>query len=77
MVGDFPVGYRFLADEWLPDGLHIEESGVLARALEEAGVAYLSVMGGTHESFFLPEIIRRVRMSLIVHMARTGAEWSG
>jgi len=20
-VGDFPVGYRFLADEWLPDGL--------------------------------------------------------
>jgi NADPH2 dehydrogenase len=61
VVGDFPVGYRFLADEWLPDGLHIEESTVLARALEEVGVAYLSVMGGTYESFFLPEIIKKSR----------------
>ncbi len=61
VVGDFPVGYRFLADEWLPDGLHVEESSVLARALEEAGVTYLSVMGGTYESFFLPEIIKKSR----------------
>jgi 2,4-dienoyl-CoA reductase (NADPH2) len=59
LVGDFPVGYRFLADEWLPDGLHVKESAVLAKALEEAGVAYLSVMGGTYESFFLPETIKR------------------
>jgi len=58
-VGDMPVGYRFLADEWLPDGLGLEESRVFARALEEAGVAYLSVMGGTYESFFLPEVVER------------------
>jgi 2,4-dienoyl-CoA reductase (NADPH2) len=61
LVGDFPVGYRFLAEEWLPDGLHVEESVILARALEEAGVAYISVMGGTYESFFLPEIINKSR----------------
>lgn len=61
LVGDFPVGYRFLAEEWLPDGLHVEEAVVLARALEEAGVAYISVMGGTYESFFLPEIIKKSR----------------
>jgi NADPH2 dehydrogenase len=61
MVGDFPVGYRFLADEWLPDGLHVHESAVLAKALEEAGVAYLSVMGGTYESLFLPETIKKSR----------------
>lgn len=61
LVGDFPVGYRFLADELLPDGLHVRESRVLARALEEGGVAYLSVMGGTYESFFLPEIIKKSR----------------
>jgi 2,4-dienoyl-CoA reductase (NADPH2) len=61
LVGDFPVGYRFLADEWLPDGLHVEESSVLARALDEAGMAYLSVMGGTYESFFLPEVIKKSR----------------
>jgi 2,4-dienoyl-CoA reductase (NADPH2) len=58
-VGDFPVGYRFLADEWLPDGLHLEESRRFAVSLADAGVAYLSVMGGTYESFFLPEIIEK------------------
>jgi 2,4-dienoyl-CoA reductase (NADPH2) len=57
--GDFPVGYRFLADEWLPDGLKLEESTLLARSLDEAGIAYLSVMGGTYESFFLPEIVEK------------------
>lgn len=61
MVGDYPVGYRFLADEWLPDGLRVEESRVLAKALEENGVAYISVMGGTYESFLLPEIIKKSR----------------
>jgi 2,4-dienoyl-CoA reductase (NADPH2) len=58
-VGDFPVGYRLLADEWLPDGFDLEEAAALARALEEDGVAYLSVMGGTYESFFLPEVVAR------------------
>jgi 2,4-dienoyl-CoA reductase (NADPH2) len=61
LVGDFPVGYRFLAEEYLPDGLHVEESKVLAKALEENGVAYISVMGGTYESFFAPEVIKNSR----------------
>ncbi len=58
-VGDFPVGYRFLADEWLPDGLQLNESVRFARSLESAGIAYLSVMGGTYESFFLPDIVKK------------------
>jgi NADPH2 dehydrogenase len=58
-VGDFPVGYRFLADEWLPDGLQLNESIRFARSLEAAGIAYLSVMGGTYESFFLPHIVKK------------------
>ena len=58
-VGDFPVGYRFMADEWLPHGLKPEESTEFAKSLASAGVAYISVMGGTYESFFLPEIIER------------------
>jgi 2,4-dienoyl-CoA reductase (NADPH2) len=57
-VGDFPVGYRFLAHEWLPDGLEPTESVAFARVLSENGIAYISVMGGTYESFFLPEIVR-------------------
>jgi len=59
IVGDFPVGYRFLADEWLPDGLHTKESAILAKGLEKEGIAYISTMGGTYESFFLPEIIKK------------------
>lgn len=54
---DFPVGYRFLAEEWLSDGLHPEETTVFAKKLEEHGIAYLSVTTGTYESFFLPEYI--------------------
>lgn len=57
--GNFPVGYRFLADEWLPDGLQLEESRVYAKRLDQLGVAYISVMGGTYESFFLREIIQK------------------
>lgn len=60
-VGEFPVGYRFLADEWLADGLKLEESTQFAQSLPSAGAAYISVMGGTYESFFLPEIIERCK----------------
>ena len=45
-VGDFPVGYRFLTDEWLPDGLHIRESIVLAKVLEDWLVCYGSIQNG-------------------------------
>ena len=58
-AGDLPVGYRFLADEWLPDGLQLEDSSQLAKALAGAGVAYISVMGGTYESFFMPDVVEK------------------
>ena len=60
-MGDFAIGYRFLADEWLPDGLKPAESVQYARALTVAGVAYISVMGGTYESFFLPDVLEASR----------------
>jgi 2,4-dienoyl-CoA reductase (NADPH2) len=60
-VGDLPVGYRFMADEWLPDGWQLEESRQFARRLDQAGIAYLSVMGGTYESFGLPEVVEKSR----------------
>jgi 2,4-dienoyl-CoA reductase-like NADH-dependent reductase (Old Yellow Enzyme family)/nucleotide-binding universal stress UspA family protein len=58
---DFPVGYRFLADECLAGGLDIEEAKIFAQNLERLGVAYVSVTAGTYESFFLPEIINQCR----------------
>ncbi len=60
-VGRFPVGYRFLVDEWMEDGLKPEESTLFARDLEAAGIAYISAMGGTYESFGLPEVKARSR----------------
>jgi len=58
---EYPVGYRFLADEWLPDGLHPEETIPLAGELEERDIAYLSVMAGTYDSFFLPAYLEKER----------------
>jgi NADPH2 dehydrogenase len=58
-VGAYPVGYRFLADEWLPDGLQLGESRHFAKNLAGAGVGYISVMGGTYESFTLPDVLER------------------
>jgi 2,4-dienoyl-CoA reductase (NADPH2) len=56
---DFPVGYRVLVNEWLPGGFEPPEDQPVAQALEKGGVAYLSIMGGTYESFFLPDVIER------------------
>ncbi|MGQ9497703.1 MAG: oxidoreductase [Desulfotomaculales bacterium] len=58
---DYPVGYRFLAEEWLPDGFGLDDARVFARELEKAGVAYLSVTGGTYDSMFLPEVAALAR----------------
>ncbi len=58
---DYPVGYRFLADEWLPQGLHTLETSYLAMELEKRVLAYLSVMAGTYDSFFLPDYLDQER----------------
>ncbi|MCX9083724.1 MAG: NADH:flavin oxidoreductase [Candidatus Methanoperedens sp.] len=56
---EFLLGYRFLSDEWLPDGFTLNEGKMLAARLEEAGVNYLSCNAGTYESRSIPEIIKR------------------
>ena len=59
-VGDgFPVGYRFMAEEEHPDGLHPQETTVYAKELERRGVAYLSVVAGTYDSYAIPEYADR------------------
>lgn len=58
---DYPVGYRFLADEWLPDGLHTMETSFFAMELEKRRPAYLSVMAGTYDSFFAPDYLEQER----------------
>ena len=67
----YPVGYRFVADEWLEDGLKLHEAALAAPHLAEAGLAYLSVVGGTYESFHLPE--RKEKDKLQGYMAGLAA----
>ncbi len=47
----FPVGYRFQADEWLQNGFALDEAKIFAERLSTLRIAYLSVTGGTYESF--------------------------
>jgi 2,4-dienoyl-CoA reductase (NADPH2) len=50
-VGDgFPVGYRFLADEYVPGGLTLDETRPFALKLASAGATYLSVTAGCYDS---------------------------
>jgi 2,4-dienoyl-CoA reductase (NADPH2) len=58
---DYTLGLRYMADEWLPAGLSLEMGQRAAPRLAAAGVDYLSVMGGTYESFFLPERLAQER----------------
>lgn len=72
---DYPVGYRFLADEWLPDGLHLEDTIPFARELEKRSPAYLSVMAGTYDSFFTPDYMAKEKEEgFMAHFAKSVKE---
>jgi 2,4-dienoyl-CoA reductase (NADPH2) len=49
---DFPVGYRLIIREWVPDGIDLDDALNLARKLETKDVAYLSASVGTYNSMF-------------------------
>jgi 2,4-dienoyl-CoA reductase-like NADH-dependent reductase (Old Yellow Enzyme family)/thioredoxin reductase len=49
---DFPIGIRISADEFVPGGITLKESILIAQTLEAAGVAYISVSGGLFETIY-------------------------
>jgi 2,4-dienoyl-CoA reductase (NADPH2) len=53
----FPVGYRFLADEYVDGGLTLAETVPFAAELARAGAAWLSVMTGCYDAFALPRYV--------------------
>jgi 2,4-dienoyl-CoA reductase (NADPH2) len=57
----FPVGYRFLADEFVPGGLTLEETVPFARMLARERVDWLSVMVGCYDSFNAPHFLAEDR----------------
>ncbi|MFC1990877.1 FAD-dependent oxidoreductase [Chloroflexota bacterium] len=48
---DYPVGFRISAHEFVPEGITLKESPLIAQILESTGVAYISVTAGTYDSF--------------------------
>lgn len=51
MVGDdFPIIFRFSADEFVEGGIDLRESTTIAQMVEAAGVAALSVSSGIYET---------------------------
>jgi len=57
---DFPIGFRLLVQEWVPDGIDLPEALAFARILEKEGIAYLSVSAGTYNSLFSPDVLKKM-----------------
>jgi 2,4-dienoyl-CoA reductase-like NADH-dependent reductase (Old Yellow Enzyme family) len=70
--GDFPVGYRFSADEEMPDGLHPKETVVLAQELQKREIAYLSVVAGSYDAYNRSEYREKEKKE--AHMVHYAAE---
>lgn len=47
---DYPVGYRMSGDEFIDGGLTLDETKVLAKKLEAAGIDFLDISAGVYES---------------------------
>jgi 2,4-dienoyl-CoA reductase-like NADH-dependent reductase (Old Yellow Enzyme family)/thioredoxin reductase len=47
---EFPVVYRLSADEHVPGGLKIEDTAIIVKMLEEAGIDAIHVSAGVYES---------------------------
>ncbi|MEA2060563.1 MAG: hypothetical protein U9P10_08695 [Thermodesulfobacteriota bacterium] len=56
----FPVGYRLMLREWVPDGIDLEQALAFVRHLEAEHISYLSVSAGTYKSIFSPDVYREM-----------------
>ncbi len=52
---DFPLGFRFSADEFVKEGIEVSEAQRIAKALEDAGIDVLHISAGIYES--LPKLL--------------------
>lgn len=66
---DFPIGVKLSTEDWEPDGIRIEETVEVAKALEREGVSHLNIMGGTHATaareFLLPNCFNAEHTKMI------------
>lgn len=65
---DFPVGVRLNVEEQMPGGHTIKESTGIARILEEAGISFINVYTGWHESP-IPTVASFLPKGAFAHLA--------
>lgn len=69
MWSGFPGGVKLSTEDWEPEGIRIEETIEVAKALEREGVSHLNMMGGTHATaareFLLPNAFNAVHTRMI------------
>lgn len=65
---DFPIGVRLNVEEQMPGGHTLEESKVVARILEGAGVRFINVYTGWHESP-IPTVAPSLPKGAFAHLA--------
>jgi 2,4-dienoyl-CoA reductase (NADPH2) len=56
---DFPLGFRLIVNEWVPDGIDPDQAIEFSHLLEKAGIAYLSISTGTFNSLFSPMVMEK------------------
>ena len=57
---DFPLGYRLILREWVPQGVDPDQAGAFARYLEKESMAYISVSVASYNSLFSPEVLKKM-----------------
>ncbi len=56
----FPIGFRLMLIEWVPEGIDLPESLAFARRLAKENIGYLSVSVGSYNSIFAADIKKRM-----------------
>jgi 2,4-dienoyl-CoA reductase-like NADH-dependent reductase (Old Yellow Enzyme family)/thioredoxin reductase len=65
---DFPIGVRLNVEEQMPGGHTVEDSKVVARTLENAGVKFINAYTGWHESP-IPTVAPSLPKGAFAHLA--------
>lgn len=68
-LGDVPLFYRLIGDEFLPDGHDVATVRAMAAALEEAGIDFFNVTGGSHATS-VPQLPANVPRGAFAYLAR-------
>lgn len=50
---DFPIGVKLTTEDWEPEGIRIDETVEVCKALEREGISHLNIMGGSHATAFM------------------------